>query len=725
MSQFYKTLTPSTTLFKTEGISTNPFKHDLFLHVPQIHCSGCISTIEKGLEKLDGIISSRVHYGLKRVMVTATQEITHDHLVLRLKDLGFTSEPLDMTVHNMQRINERSKNLLLRLAVSGFACMNVMLMSIAIWSGAEDTTRQLFYWLSALIALPSLAFSSQPFFINAFSSLKKLKLNMDVPISLAIFLSSVISLYEIILDGKHAYFDAALTLTFFLLCGRYLECLTRKKSQSAAQQLSKMLSHKALKYISGNVHLVNVFELKVGDRVKVSSGSIIPTDGIVINGESETDRSIISGENIPFSVRSGDKVYAGEFNINGSLDIKVTNSQDDTYLQRIVNQVSISEAERNKYTSLSDKAAEIYAPGVHILALSAFIFWILFTLDFRYSLNISIAVLIITCPCALGLAVPTVIASTSGKLFKKGILVKTSTALERLTEVDTIIFDKTGTLTTGKLKSINVSEIPKNILSLAASISSYSLHPLAKEITRVAKSKGVKFKTLDKVNELPGKGLEAFYEGKKLCLGKKDWVCPNEKSLANNSIATFFKIDNQKVWEFKFLEEIRDGVPQMLKKLQNLNLDTVVLSGDNVSSTNKLAKSIGIKKVRGGVSPNYKMRYIKYLNSRGHKVLMVGDGLNDTAALSRAHVSICPSTALDAAKASVDIIILNGKISLIPTLLKIAHTSKTRIIQNFLIAGIYNLIAVPIATLGFVTPLIAALAMSSSSIAVSLNALRK
>ena len=339
----------------------------------------------------------------------------------------------------------------MRLGVAGFAMMNVMLLSVAVWSGATDATRDLFHWISAGIAIPTVGFSSQVFFKSAWSALRVRRLNMDVPISLAILLALGMSIYETMHSGAHAYFDAALSLTFFLLAGRYLDYRTRAVARSAAEELAALEVPRALRVVDGQAdEQVPVSELEPGHIVRVVPGSRVPVDGIVTGGESELDRSLLTGESLPVAASPDSIVSAGEVNLTGPLTVRVTAAGRDSSLHRMADLVAIAETARNRYTSLADKAAAVYAPVVHLLSFAAFLFWFWYSGDWRMSMNIAVATLIITCPCALGLAVPAVTTAASGRLFKQGMLLKSATAMERLAEVDHVVFDKTGTLTEGK-----------------------------------------------------------------------------------------------------------------------------------------------------------------------------------------------------------------------------------------------------------------------------------
>ncbi|GFE51128.1 copper-translocating P-type ATPase [Roseobacter cerasinus] len=691
------------------------------LSLPTIHCQACIAKVEQALTVHPGVTSARVNLTLKRALVDAAPEVTAAELTDVMAREGFEAHELDPSALNETTTSTAGRALLMRLAVAGFASMNVMLLSVAVWSGAEDATRDLFHWISAAIALPAIAFSAQPFFVNAWRALRAGRLNMDVPISLAIALALVTSLWETWLSGHHAYFDAALTLTFFLLAGRWLDARARSAARSAAEELTALEVPRALRIDDGSPVEVPVAELRRGDHVLVRPGGRAPVDGKVVKGRSEVDRALLTGETVPEPRGPGDLISAGEVNLTGPLTLQATAVGQDTSLQRMAALVAIAESGRSRYTSLADRAAKLYAPGVHILSALAFLGWLIWSGDMRVSLNIAAAVLIITCPCALGLAVPAVTTAASGRLFGKGLLIKNATALERLAEVDTVVFDKTGTLTTGAPKLINWGSLTEAQKSIAAALASGSQHPLSQAIAAIAQTEGVSEAALSDRLERPGFGVEATLGGAVVRLGRADWigVAPEDEAMC-----AALQTDDGAAIVLTFEDTSRRGAAEMLAELETQGLEVVLLSGDRTAAVASFARSLGIETWHASMRPEDKARLVAELQDEGRHVLMVGDGLNDTAALASAHVSISPAQALDAARAASDMVLLGQDLAPIGTALSVARQATRRIRENFRIATFYNIIAVPLAVAGFATPLIAALAMSTSSISVSLNALR-
>ncbi len=697
-----------------------PREVNLALSLPSIHCAACISSVERVLNAHPGVHGARVNLTLKRAQIEADPDVTAELLAAKLEAIGFEAHELDTGSLKATETDKSGRDLLMRLAVAGFASMNVMLLSVAVWSGAEGASRDLFHWLSAAITLPAIGFSAQPFFSNAYAALRAGRLNMDVPITLAIVLALATSLWETSLSGEHAYFDAALTLTFFLLAGRYLDHRARAVARSAAEELAALEVPRALRVTDGESEQVSVIDLAIGDLVLVRPGGRMPVDGVITDGRSELDRALLTGETLPVLAEPGQAVSAGEVNLTGPLTVRVTAVGEDSSLYRMAQLVAVAESGRSNYTSLADKAAKLYAPGVHILSALSFLGWLIYSGDMRMALNIAAAVLIITCPCALGLAVPAVTTAASGRLFRKGLLIKDGTAMERLAKVDTVVFDKTGTLTQGNPKLTNLDAHDPAALGIALALANGSSHPLAQGIVDALRPTDVLPASLDEIREVPGFGSEARWNGTQVRLGRASWVGAEQ----GDQTATWLKIGDTVPNAFLFEDALREGAEILVKDLAAKSIAMHLISGDAPAPVRALAETLELQNWTANALPADKADYINDLKANGANVLMIGDGLNDTAALTTADVSISPASALDAARVASDIVLLGNTLAPISNSITVARKATARIKENFQIATIYNIIAVPFAIAGLATPLIAALAMSSSSITVSLNALR-
>ncbi|UXX84578.1 heavy metal translocating P-type ATPase [Roseovarius pelagicus] len=700
--------------------ASEPRTGEIVLSLPTIHCAACIARIEAGLAAHDGVKTARVNLTLKRATIDAAPDITAADMIAAVTALGYEAHELDPSALSATAADRAGRELLMRLAVAGFASMNVMLLSVAVWSGATDATRDLFHWISAAIALPAIVFAGQPFFRNAWRALRAGQLNMDVPITLAILLAVGTSLWETALRGEHAYFDAALTLTFFLLAGRYLDHRTRAIARSAAEELTALEVPRAWLSEGGTEREVPIAQLRVGDRVVVRPGGRLPVDGEITDGVSELDRALLTGETLPVFAGPGQTVSAGEMNLTGPLTIRATAVGRDTSLHRMADLVAVAEAGRANYTSLADRAAKLYAPGVHILSALAFLGWYLATYDMRTAINIAAAVLIITCPCALGLAVPAVTTAASGRLFRRGMLIKHATALERLAEVDTVVFDKTGTLTTGTPALTGLDALGDREAGIAMALALGSSHPLSRAIVEAGQAAEITPASVSEITEVPGYGAKGVWKGQTVRLGRASWVGAAPLAVT----ASYLQVGEDAPVALPFEDRLRDGAAETVAQFIARGFKVYLFSGDSAPSVEAMAEKLGITRWMAETLPADKAARVEELRASGAHVLMVGDGLNDTAALAAAHVSISPASALDAARVASDMVLLGSDLSVLAEACTIAKSATKRIRENFRIATLYNIIAVPLAVAGLATPLIAALAMSTSSITVSLNALR-
>ncbi|MGD9295514.1 MAG: heavy metal translocating P-type ATPase, partial [Roseobacter sp.] len=478
---------------------------------------------------------------------------------------------------------------------------------------------------------------------------------------------------------------------------------------------------RAWRITDGKPSEVAVNLLSKGDHILVRPGARAPVDGVILEGTSEVDGSALTGETMPVRRTRGDMVSAGEVNLTGPLTLEATAVGVDTSLHQLAALVAVAESGRSRYTSLADRAAKLYAPGVHILSALAFLGWLIWSGDMRVSLNIAAAVLIITCPCALGLAVPAVTTAASGRLFGKGLLVKNATALERLAEVDTVVFDKTGTVTLGTPCVTNWHELGPAERAIACALAQGSSHPLAQAIVSAAQAEGLRPAKVEQHVERPGYGTQGLVGGVDVRLGRPEWVGADP---SGQGLCTALQTAPGHSVVIAFEDRLRPGAADLMQSLKKQGLALMLLSGDREKAVVHTAAQLGISRHASEKLPADKVSVIQELARNGHRVLMVGDGLNDTGALAAAHVSISPAQALDAARAASDIVLLGQDLTPVADAVATARLATKRINENFTIATIYNVIAVPLAVAGMATPLIAALAMSVSSLTVSVNALR-
>ncbi len=687
------------------------------LSVPTVHCGACIQSIETALRGLDGVESARVNLSTRRVAVRWRGDDVPP-VPATLARLGYEAHLFDPEGTEK---DETLAELIRAMAVAGFAAGNIMLLSVSVWSGAEDATRDLFHWISALIAIPALVFAGRIYFRSAWSALRHGRMNMDVPIAIGVSLAYGMSLYETVNHGPHAYFDAAVTLLFFLLIGRTLDHVMRNRARAAVLGLSRLAPRGAVVIAAdGQRDYRPVGEIEAGMRLAIAAGDRIPVDATVIEGRSEIDASLITGESDPQPVSGGTIVRAGTHNLTGPLTVEALAAAKDSFLSEMLRMMEAAEGGRARYRRIADRVSSLYAPVVHLTAFLTFLGWMAVSGDWHRAITIAIAVLIITCPCALGLAVPIVQVVAARRLFEHGIMVKDGSAMERLAEVDTVVFDKTGTLTLGRPRLVNAASIDTETFSIAATLARHSRHPLSRAIVQASPATGSS--RLDDIVELPGLGIEARIGDSVWRLGRAEWALGGELPPADHG--TVLTQDGMRRAAFDFEDVLRPDARTAIAELREAGLEIEMLSGDREPIAARVADTLHIENFAAGLLPAGKVERLTTLAARGHKAAMVGDGLNDAPALAAAHVSIAPATAADIGRNAADFVFLRESLSAIPLAAAVSRQAGRLIRQNLALAILYNAIAVPIAILGLVTPLVAAIAMSGSSLLVIGNALR-
>ncbi|PLW74900.1 heavy metal translocating P-type ATPase [Cohaesibacter celericrescens] len=702
----------------------------LALAVEGIYCPACMTRIEKGLLDLEGVANARVNLTSHRLAVTWNPgETNPDMLLARLSDLGYGAHPFDPGRVKTEEKRENQR-LLRALAVAGFAAMNVMLLSVSVWSGnASDITpetRDFFHWLSAFITLPAAAYAGQPFFSSAWRVLRKGHLNMDVPISIGVILALFLSVLQTVQHEEEAYFESALMLLFFLLIGRWLDHMMRLKTRAFAENLTALKAETAMKlFDDGNLREVPLSKIEPDDKVLVRPGECISVDGTVLKGASQIDQSLVTGETGLIEVSEGDSVYAGTLNGENALTITVTAAAKGTLLDEVNRLIDEAMEARSRHRKLADRAAELYAPIVHTASALTFLGWWLYGIGWQPALVISISVLIITCPCALGLAIPAVQVVASGSLFRNQVLLNSSDALERFANVDMVVFDKTGTLTRPRVGIVNRSDCDDESLTLAIALAKASSHPLSAALAAMNR----KIKPITNATEEKGKGLFADHQGAEVRLGSPVFCraeAQAEKVRAAHPTASLlaFAQEGHAPVVFALEQQLRSDASDVIARLKDRGIALMILSGDQPRAVEVIANELGIDAYHAGISPTDKIAMIEAQKAKGHKVMMVGDGMNDAPALAAADVSISPVTAAYVSQAASDALFLGEKLLPVLHALDIGKRARSIMEQNLWLATLYNVIAVPFAVAGFVTPLIAALAMSGSSLIVTINALR-
>ena len=692
------------------------------LAIDGIACGACIARVEGAVKQVPGVTEARLNFTNRRLHVAWADGAVKPAEILRaLEASGYHGHPF-MPLRAEQEEALEARRLMRCLAVAGFATMNIMLLSVSVWSGnvtdITPETRDFFHWASALIALPAAAFAGRPFFASAWRALRSRAVNMDVPISLGVILALAMSLVETANHAEHAYFDSALMLLFFLLVGRTLDHAMRRKTRAVAGNLAALKADTAHRFMGEELVSVPVAVLKAGDRLLVKPGERVPADGTVLRGNSEIDESIVTGETARRRIGPGNTIYAGCTNYSGALTLQVTAAGGTSLIDEIEKLLDKAAGAKSRTMRLADRAARIYAPVVHLTAALTFIGWLVAGASIHDALITAIAVLIITCPCALALAIPAVQVVASGALFRSGVILNAGDAIERLAAIDTVVFDKTGTLTLPEPRVVNAPSLEPDLLQAAARLALSSRHPLAVALSREAITRT----PFDGAVEHPGRGVCAIVDAVEMRLGSPEFCNVVDMHESTASVICFRYGNGSAVIEIA--QRLRPDAVEVVRSLRERGLDLCILSGDRAGSVAPVAKALEIEGWQAELKPADKIARIEEWKAHGCRVAMVGDGLNDAPSLAAAHVSLSPISAADLTQAHADAVFLGEQLKPVLDAITVACRARSLMAENLGLAMIYNAIAVPVAIAGAVTPLIAALAMSGSSLLVTLNALR-
>ena len=697
-------------------------KH-LDLAVENARCAACIAKIEDGVKRLPGVKSARLNLSTGRVAVTFEgPDETAVSIIRTLDQLGYPAAPYTPEPGENPRDAEE-KRLLRALAVAGFASANVMLLSVSVWAGEGEmdlAAKTLMHWLSGLIALPAVAYAGWPFFESGWKSLKAGGVNMDVPISLAVLLACGLSVYETAMGHGAAYFDAAVMLLFFLLIGRWLDVRLRAKAGQAARDLAALQARVAHRIdANGAMKTIPAGEVRPGDVLLVPPGERIPADAELIEGEGPVDASLVTGETAPQTLKPGSDAYSGMVNLSAPLTVRAKAASQDSLLAEIARLVEAGEQSRSRYVRYADRAARAYVPAVFAMSGLTLIGWLIFGASAHDAVMNAVAVLIITCPCAMALVVPAVQVVACGRLYKHGVLVKSGDALERLATIRSVVFDKTGTLTEGRARLANAADIDADTLETAARLARASRHPLSRAVAEAAGDGPV----AEDLSETGGGGLSGVVNGRRVRFGSAAFL-EVETSCGDAAQEAWLQVEDNAPVRFVFEDALRADAAETVAALREEGLACELLSGDREGPVAHAAQALDLTAWRSGLKPQEKIARIEQMKSAGQAPLMVGDGVNDAPALAAAHVSVSLGSGAEISRSAADLVIQGDRLSALLEARRISLESKARVMENFALANIYNIIAVPLAVFGLVTPLVAAICMSASSIVVMLNALR-
>ncbi len=680
-------------------------------------CANCIAKIEQGVGAIPGVEQVRLNLSTGKLAILS-RYVPPQLILRRVRDLGYEAQPFEAA--ECLTAEKAEGRLLLRcLAVSGFATVFAMGLTDAVWYGGgdlADSTRQMFFWLAGAVAIPATLYAGQVFFLSAWRGIAARGANMDLPISLALLLALGLSIYQTVQSGRHTYFDAAIMLAFLLLVGRYLDYRLRDRARDAARHLLALQSLLVRRTaVNGSVETVAAREVAVGDRLLLASGDRVPVNGILEDRATDFDMSLVTGESLPQMLEMGAAVPAGAIVTGTAVILRATAGVDNSLVADLARLLEAGQQAKSVYVRLADRAARAYVPTVFAFSLLACAGWLVAGASLSIAITSAITVLIITCPCALGLAVPAVQIVATERLFKRGVFVKSGDALERLAEITMAIFDKTGTLTAGAPVLQNLQDVPPDVLERAARLARASRHPLAHAIAAAAGTGPV----APDVREVAGSGLECGSGDRVERLGSAAW-CGAQADVHQ----LWYRRGSEAAFGFLLQDEMRPDAAALIREMQHRNIRVEILSGDNTLIVRAAAAQVGVTDWYASFTPQQKAARLQSLSAQGYRVLMVGDGINDAAAMALAHVSIAPGTATDISQRASDMVLRGNDLMPILEAYDVSRKARRLVLQNFALAVLYNLTAVPLAALGFVTPLIAAATMAGSSMLVTLNALR-
>ncbi len=710
---------------------------EIHLLAEGIHCAACVWLIESTLAKLDGVKFGNVNLTSKRVKIRwDNRQIQLSTIISKLANVGYSVVPFDPN-NAEAALKKQNRALLYRVAFAAFAMMNIMWIAVSLYTGADEGEfKNFFHWVAFGIATPTLIYSGYPFLKGAWDAIRSRRLGMDVPISIGLLTTYFYSLYiTIYVPEGDVYFDTLIDLMLLLLVGRYLEAISRTKAVDSTQRLMDLQPKVALKIENGEEKILPIRLIKKGDWVRIKPGEKFPVDGVIKEGSTQVNESMLTGESREIHKYEGDEVSAGTINLNGTVTVKVQSILQDTALGRIIALVEEAQNSKAPIQCTADKIIPYFVTTTLTLATASLLYWLQF--DVNTAILAATAVLIITCPCAFGLATPMAIAVASGVSAKLGIFVKNGAVLETLSSVDHIIFDKTGTLTKGEMSVVKTLGNVEQFASSIYAIEQRSEHSIALAIKTYFEEKQVSQAELGEFKVHPGQGVEAIVNNQSVYLGSQswmkglevddlsDWSAEVDLEEAKGHTCVWLAIDGQAQGVIVIADTLREDAQALMAALKNEGIGMTLLSGDRAAVAHSIAQELNASmEVIAEVLPSEKDAVVQKLQAQGKTVAVVGDGINDAPALARADVGIAIGSGTDVSMDSADIVLMNSKLVDVYNARLLSQRTLKTIKQNIGLSITYNIIMVPLAMSAVLTPMIAAITMPLSSLLVIGNAAR-
>jgi Cu2+-exporting ATPase len=697
-------------------------RSEITLGIEGLRCAACTWLIERALGAVPAVTHVQVHPLTQRVTLRwRTGEVALSELAARLAALGYRPHLAD-PARAHERIREERRAALKRLVIAGVGMMQAMMYAVALYAGAfagmDPAVRDFFRWVSMAVAAPVLFYAGQPFFRGAFKEWRARRLGMDTPVTIALLMAFCASVYESARGGHEVYFDSVTMFVFFLLLGRYAEQSVRHRAQVSLGALASGLPAVARRWRDGVIEEIATIELQPGDEVQVAAGTTIPADGVLLGESAEVDEALLSGESRPVTRRPGDPVLAGSVALNRPLRLRVERLGAATTLSALARMADVAQSEKPESLAVAERVARVFIARILVLSALTGLVWLWW--DPGRAFAVALSVLVVSCPCALSLALPTALAAASLRMARLGLLVLRPAALEQLATVRQVVLDKTGTLTDARVQIARVDTMDgvdrSQALALAAALEREAHHPIARAFSGFGE--GIE---LSAARQIPGEGVEGVIAGRRYRLGRATWAC-TAPSLRESDIV--LSCEGRALAGFDLDDRLREDAPQALAQLRALGLTPILLSGDRAPRVRAVADRLAIERWYAEQRPEDKIAQLDRLQALDGPALMVGDGINDAPVLARARVSVAMGQGADLAKAHADLVLLGQRLSALPAAIALARRTVATIRQNLRLSYGYNALAIPVAACGFVPPWLAALGMSLSSLLVVWNSMR-
>ncbi|WP_071910077.1 heavy metal translocating P-type ATPase [Aeromonas sp. SCS5] len=715
--------------FVTDSGTGRETTREIQLTVEGLTCAACAWLIERHLMTLSGLRYINVNTTTHRARIKwDPAQLSLSDILKGFAKIGYRAYPFQ--THQQEALYAKEvRSYMFRLALAGLGSMQVMMCAVALYMdlfiSVEDEFMVYFKWISLLLSTPIMIYSAQPFYINAWRSLKQGHLSMDVSVSLALIGAFIASMWATVFNTGEVYYDSITMFVFFLLLGRFLELRARRKASESSSNLARLVPIMATLIDQDSEREVAAKTLQVGDRVRVLAGATLPADGVIVAGEASLNEAMLTGEQLPLFKQCGDLVYAGTINTDAPLQIRVTHRIEESRISQIMRLQDHALDDKPAIAQMADQLSRHFILVLLIIAAAVWTFWHFHQPEQAFW--IALAVLVATCPCALSLATPTALTSATANLTRNGILLRRGHVLDILTKANRIVMDKTGTLTTGEIRLSATTALSTlnadGCLSIARALEAQSEHPIARAF-RLPTDEVAQLPQASEITPVIGHGITGLVDGVRYRIGSASWLGIESDDNAQHGLAIYLADEQQLLARFDLDDTLRPDAKALIDAFKAAGLQTTILTGDSSSQADEIARTLGVDELVKGVTPDGKLAYLKAREAEGEISIMVGDGINDAPVLAGAHASFAMAGGTDLAKNSADAILLADDLSRLLDARRLALRTRKIIIENFTWSIGYNLLVLPLAACGWLPPYLAAAGMSLSSLIVVTNSMR-